>query len=142
MIYTLLIILVLKWLWHLIGIHRYLLIIIVILTVQQRMLRFNNDELFVWMNAEFFRVSLTTYYPSLTPVSMESHIDEHLKRSRYPADGNLSISVQPSPLSIDIKRVQIFKSIDLFQYSFTFNRIGTAIIPTTNWSRNTNIRWS
>ncbi len=58
-----------------------------------------------------FRASLASYYPSLAPISMGPHADEHSKRSRYATGGNLSINSQLLPLSIDVKKVFILKNI-------------------------------
>ena len=47
---------------------------------------------------DLFRTSLASYYPSLAPMSMGPHVDEHSKRSRYPTGGNLSVNSQLLPL--------------------------------------------
>ncbi|CAF0787976.1 unnamed protein product [Rotaria sordida] len=52
------------------------------------------------------RATIPSYYPSLAPISMGPHVDEHSKRSRYLAGGNLSINSQLLPLSIDVKKEQ------------------------------------
>ncbi|CAF2757520.1 unnamed protein product [Rotaria sp. Silwood2] len=52
------------------------------------------------------RAAIPSYYASLAPMSMGPHVDEHSKRSRYPAGGNLSINSQLLPLSIDVKKEQ------------------------------------
>ncbi|CAF5100975.1 unnamed protein product [Rotaria sp. Silwood1] len=52
------------------------------------------------------RAAIPSYYPSLAPISMGPHVDEHSKRSRYPTGGNLSINSQLLPLSIDVKKEQ------------------------------------
>lgn len=53
----------------------------------------------------FFRPAIPSYYPTLAPMSMGPHVDEHSKRSRYPQAGNLSMNSQLLPLSIDVKKV-------------------------------------
>ncbi|CAF3900416.1 unnamed protein product, partial [Rotaria magnacalcarata] len=52
------------------------------------------------------RAAIPSYYPSLAPMSMGPHVDEHAKRSRYPTGGNLSVNSQLLPLSIDVKKEQ------------------------------------
>jgi hypothetical protein len=47
-----------------------------------------------------YRASLAPYYLSLAPVSMGPHVDEHSKRSRFPATNS-----QLSPLSVEVKKV-------------------------------------
>jgi hypothetical protein len=38
---------------------------------------------------------------------MGPHVDEHSKRSRYLAGGNLSVNSQLLPLSIEVKKVNL-----------------------------------
>jgi len=52
------------------------------------------------------RASLASYYPTLAPIPMGPHVDEHSKRSRYLTGGNLSVNSQLLPLSIDVKKEQ------------------------------------
>ncbi|CAF4322483.1 unnamed protein product, partial [Adineta steineri] len=52
------------------------------------------------------RTSIAPYYPSLAPIPMGPHVDEHSKRSRYPTGGNLSVNSQLLPLSIEVKKEQ------------------------------------
>jgi hypothetical protein len=72
---------------------------------------FSGSDRFVFINVlqkskkVCFRASLASYYPSLAPISMGPHVDEHSKRSRYPTGGNVSMNSQLLPLSIDVKKV-------------------------------------
>ena len=63
-----------------------------------------------------FRASLASYYPTLAPIPMGPHVDEHSKRSRYLTGGNLSVNSQLLPLSIDVKKV--FEFIKFFLIIF------------------------
>ena len=60
-------------------------------------------------NSSCFRTPLASYYPTLPPMSMGPHVDEHSKRSRYITGGNVSVNSQLLPLSIDVKKVCIYE---------------------------------
>lgn len=83
-------------------------------------------------------------------MSMGPHIDEHSKRSRYATGGNLSMSSQLLPLSIEVKKVCYLLNFDwnswnswnsCFQEQQVYQPQTEAISPTPDDPKNdTNIR--
>jgi len=49
---------------------------------------------------------------------MGPHVDEHSKRSRYLAGGNLSVNSQLLPLSIEVKKVNLNFIIIIIKLNF------------------------